>query len=321
MEKIGLPKISEEKIAKNQSVFTIEPLFPGYGPTIGNSLRRILLSSITGAAATSFRIEGISHEFTSVEHVKEDVIEIMMNLKNVKFLSYSDEPVVIEVSKRGPGTVVAGDFKPNSNIEIANPDQIICNLDNKADFNMEVVIEKDRGFRPVNVGTGEKKEIGQIGIDAAFSPIDRIKMAVEDTRVGQMTNFDKLVIDITTNGTVDPNYAMKEAAKILVDHFTAIISDETFNPVLTETYAKEEEEVAEAGELEGEFEETDASGEGVDSKTKIEEACFSPRTTNALLNAGVKTIAGLKRLSPLKLEEIKGLGKKGIEEIKEVTGE
>ncbi len=316
MEKIGLPKISEEKIAENHSIFSIEPLFPGYGPTIGNSLRRALLSSITGAAATSFKIEGINHEFSAVEHIKEDVIEIIMNVKSVKFKSFSDEPVILELSKRGPGEVKASDFKANSNIEIANPDQLIATLDNKADFNLEVIVEKDRGFRPVTVGTGEKKEIGQIGIDAAFTPIERVKITIEDTRVGQMTNFDKLVVDIETNGTVEPSYAIKEAGKILVDHYNAIISDETFNPSLTESFQKEEAPV----EAEGEEEEVIDGEDGVDGKTKIEEAGFSPRTTNALLNAGIKTIAGLRRLSALKLEEIKGLGKKGIEEIKEVIG-
>lgn len=312
MEKIGLPKITEEKIDSNRSKFTIEPLYPGYGPTIGNTLRRVLLSSITGAAATSFKVDGINHEFTSIPHVKEDMIELMMNLKSVSFKSFSDDPVVIELIKKGPGAATASDFKPNSNIEIINPEQHILSLDNKADIRIEVVIEKDRGFRTANVATGEKREIGQICVDASFSPVVRVGMEISDIRVGQMTNFDKLTLDILTNGTVNPSFALKEASRVLVDHYNAIISDENFEADLTEKYKKIEPEIVIKEEMEASEEEV-----MLDPKTKIEEANFSQRTTNALLNAGVKTIAGLKKMSDLKLEEIKGLGKKGIDEIKE----
>jgi DNA-directed RNA polymerase subunit alpha len=314
MEKIGLPKISEEKIDKNHSKFVIEPLYPGYGPTVGNSLRRVLLSSIMGAAATSFKVDGVNHEFSSVEHVKEDMVELMMNIKKVNFKSYSNEPVILELSKKGPGEVKAGDFKSNSNIEIFNPEQHIASLDNKANFRMEIIVEQDRGFRPASVATGEKKEIGQIAIDASFSPIDRVSFFVEDTRVGQMTNFDKLIVDIITTGTVTPEFALKEASKVLVDHFTSIMNDQSFDLEVTEPYEKEAENIAPESE---EIIDEEVSAVNLEGKMKIEEAGFSPRTTNALINSGIKTIAGLKRLSPLKIEEIKGLGKKGIDEIKE----
>ena len=314
MEKIGLPKITEEKINDRQSKFVIEPLYPGYGPTIGNSLRRVLLSSITGAAATSFKVDGVDHEFSSIPHVKEDVIELIMNLKSVNFKSHSDEPVVMELSKKGPGAVTAGDFKPNSNVEISNPDQHLLMLDNKANLRMEVVVEKDRGFRAVNTAGEEKKEIGQIAVDASFSPVERVGLEISDTRVGQITNFDKLVLDVTTNGTVEPSYAIKEASRVLVDHYNSIMADENFNLELTEKFAPEVVETPE--EISEELETSDEEIV-VEGKTKIEDANFSQRTANALLNAGIKTVAGLKRLSPLKLEEIKGLGKKGIDEIKE----
>ena len=314
MEKIGLPKIKEERISDNQSKFVIEPLYPGYGPTIGNSLRRVLLSSITGAAATSFKVDGVTHEFSSIPHVKEDVVELIMNLKCVNFKSHNDEPVVLELIKKGPGEVKASDFKPNSNVEIANPEQHLLFLDTKADFRMEVIVEKDRGFRPVNTASDDKKEIGQIAVDASFSPVDRVGLEISDIRVGQMTNFDKLVLDITTNGTVEPSYALKEASKVLVDHHNAIMADENFDLEVTEKYVAEEVETPEEVSEEMESTEEEMTLEG---KTKIEEANFSQRTTNALLNAGIKTVAGLKRLSLLKLEEVKGLGKKGIDEIKE----
>jgi DNA-directed RNA polymerase subunit alpha len=312
MEKIGLPKITEEKIVENCSKFTIEPLFPGYGPTIGNALRRVLLSSITGSAATSFKIDGINHEFSSIPHVKEDMIELMMNLKSIKFKSHVDEPVIIELSKKGPGDVTAADFKPNSNVDISNPTQHLMSLDNKADIRMEVTIEKDRGFRAANVATGEKKEIGQIAVDASFSPVERVSMEITDTRVGQITNYDKILLEVTTDCTILPKDALKEASSLLVDHYSAIIADDTFHPDLTEVKADKVEE------LEPEFGLESGSDDEFDGKTKIEDANFSPRTANALVNAGIKTMAGLKRLSALKLEEIKGLGKKGIDEINEV---
>jgi len=308
MEKISLPKILEEKISDSHSKFVIEPLFPGYGTTIGNSLRRVLLSSITGAAATSFKIEGASHEFTTIPHAKEDMIEVMMNLKSIHFRSFSDEPVVLELSKKGPADVTAKDIKANSNIEIINPDAHIITLDKNADLYMEITVEKGRGFRAVNVGNGDKNEIGRIAIDTLFSPVERVSLNVEDTRVGQMTNFDKLTVEIFTNNTITPSDALKEASNVLVEHYNAIIAGEVEEIANAEDSSDDEEEGSEI------------DNSAVDNKTKIEEMDFSPRTTNALINSGIKTVGGLKRLSDLKLEEIKGLGKKGIEEIKIALG-
>lgn len=310
MEKIELPKIHEEKIDKFHSVFTIEPLYPGYGTTVGNALRRVMLSSITGAAATSFKIEGVTHEFTAIPHAKEDVIELMMNLKSISFRSFSDEPVILELSKKGPGTITAKDFKPNSKVEIINPDAHIITLDKGADFYIEVTVEKGRGFQPVSVGEGEKGEIGRIGIDALFSPVERVSMKIEDTRVGQMTNYNKLTLEVITNGTIEPKDAIIEASSVLVDHYRAIMFE---TPAESESDQDEESpEADEAESLQGE------SSEGFDSKTKIEDLGLSARTVNALVNSGIKTLGGLKRLTALKLEEIKGLGKKGIDEINEI---
>jgi DNA-directed RNA polymerase subunit alpha len=311
MEKINLPNVTEEKIDQNRSKITIEPLHPGYGSTVGNALRRVLLSSITGAAATSLKVDGVSHEFTSIAHAKEDVIELMMNLKGIAIKSFSDEPVVLELSKKGPAEVTAKDFKANSKVEIANPDLHIITLDKNADFYMEITVEKDRGFRAVNVGTGDKNEIGRIGIDAFFSPVLRVAMSVENTRVGQMTNYDKLILEVTTNGTIEPLDAVKEASSVLVDHYQAIIIGGPVEILPEEIISEVSEDTSEESVLE--------KGE-VDGKTKVEDLNLSSRTTNALLNSGIKTFGGLKRLTPLKVEEIKGLGKKGIEEIKAILG-
>ena len=308
MEKINLPGIAEEKVGDFHSKFVIEPLFPGYGTTIGNSLRRILLSSITSAAATKFKIDGASHEFTTIPHVKEDVLEIMMNLKSIFFRSFSDEPLTLELSKKGPAEVTASDIKSNSNVEIINPEAHIVTLDRGADFNLEIIIEKGRGFRSVNIGSGERSEIGWIAIDTLFSPVERVSVHVEDTRIGQMTNYDKLTLEIITNGTITAADALKEASTVLVEHYNAIISGGPENPVES---AAEENFV-----LTDELTEDDNTDSQINNKTKIEELNFSPRTTNALINSGIKTVGGLRRLSDLKLEEVKGLGKKGIEEIK-----
>lgn len=309
MEKINLPNIIEEKISDSQSKFVVEPLFPGYGTTIGNSLRRVLLSSITGAAVTSFKIEGISHEFSAVPGVKEDVIEVMMNLKSINFRSFSEEPVVLILAKKGAGEIKAADIKANSNIEILNPEQHIATLDQKADLAMEITVEIGRGFRPVG-NHEERNEIGIIATDALFSPVERVSVSVEDTRVGQMTNYDKLTLEIVTNGTITPYDALKEASSVLVDHYGAII---TGNVTEKEVSAEDAKMI----ESEPESEQSDGV---VDSKTKTENLGLSPRTTNALVNAGIKTLGGLKRLSDLKIEEIKGLGKKGVDEIKEFLG-
>jgi DNA-directed RNA polymerase subunit alpha len=313
MEKISLPEIKEEKIGTNRSKFVINPLFPGYGATLGNALRRVLLSSIPGSAITSFKIEGAPHEFTAIPHVKEDLLEIMLNLKGIKVKSESDEPVTLMISKKGPGMVTAGDFSKNSSVEIITPEVHIATLDKGAVFEMEVVVEKDRGFRSTDDAADKGKEIGRIDIDASFTPITRVRMDIENTRVGQMTNFDKLLLDVESDGSITPYDALISASNILIDHYKAFAFNQEISNQLTEMpqaeVAPEEEMDLSDAEMIGES--------GVDPKTKIEDANFSQRTTNALVNAGIKTIAGLKRLSDLKLSEIKGLGQKGIDEVKE----
>ena len=317
MEKIILPKIKEEVIGNTASKFVIEPLFPGYGATIGNALRRVLLSSVPGASITSFKIEGISHEFSAVPHVKEDMIEIMLNLKNLKIKSNSKEPVVIKIAKKGPGEVTAADFSKNSNIEIIDPKSHIADLDNKAKFELEITVEFDRGFRSSDEAVSDNKEIGQIIVDAAFSPVERVMINVENTRVGRMTNYDKITLEVHMNGSMPAKDAMIDASNILIDHFKEISFQTESADKLTSSSVSDGDSdnlslSANSDNLRGES--------NLDPKLKISEAGFLPRTTNALTTAGVKTIAGLKRLSDLKLAEIKGLGQKGIVEIKEKIG-
>jgi DNA-directed RNA polymerase subunit alpha len=182
---------------------------------------------------------------------------------------------------------------------------------------MEVTVEKDRGFRQIRTAGDVKNEIGHISVDANFSPVERVSLKIEDTRIGQTTNFDKVILEIITNGTVEPTYALKEASRILVDHYNSFINDASFDIDVTQSFQTEEPEVA----VEDEIDESGiAADSSIDGKIKIEDLNLSPRTTNALLNSGVKTFGGLKRLSALKLEEVKGLGKKGIEEINSILG-
>ncbi|OPZ22590.1 MAG: DNA-directed RNA polymerase subunit alpha [bacterium ADurb.BinA186] len=222
---------------------------------------------------------------------------------------------MLVISKKGPGDVKASDFNKNGAVEIINPEAHIATLDKGAQFEMEVTVEKDRGFRSTEMVTDKGKEIGRIDIDAAFSPISRVKIDIENTRVGQMTNFDKLLLEVESDGSILPYDALIAASNILIDHYKAFAFNEETPNELTQMPEKEvpmmDEEVADEV-LEGD--------EEIDPKTKIEDAKFSPRTTNALTNVGVKTVAGLKRLSDLKLSEIKGLGQKGIDEIKERLG-
>jgi len=310
MEKITLPNITEEKIDENSSRFVIEPLYPGYGPTLGNAMRRVLLSSLPGTAITSFKIEGVGHEFTSIPHVNEDVIELMINLKSVKLRSHSKEPVTLTLSKKGPGVITAGDFAKNSLVDVVDPTEHIATLDNKAKIELEVTVEHNRGFRSSDTQIDVKPEVGRVTVDASFSPIERVKMDIENTRVGKMTNYDKLILEIYSNGSITAHEAVVEAGNVLVDHFNSFAFHEKPDEKLTEEKKEETEEKAK--------DEVAIDEPTIDPKTKIEDTTLSQRTSNALLNAGIKTVAGLSRLSDLKLSEVKGLGAKGVTEIKDL---
>ncbi|MCX6810875.1 MAG: DNA-directed RNA polymerase subunit alpha [Candidatus Berkelbacteria bacterium] len=303
-----IPKIKESVVDETKSVFIIEPLLPGYGATMGNALRRVLLSSLPGTAISSIKIDGVAHEFSAIPHVKEDMIEIIMNLRKINFKSFSEEPVTISLQGKGPKVISAKDFKLTSDVEILNSDQYIATLDKSANFDMELVLEVGRGFRPTEDREVEKGDIGRISIDSVFSPVKLINFKTESTRVGQMTNFDKIELEITTNGAISPRDALTQAGKILVQHFNYIAEGKPYTS---------EEEVVEESEAVGEKTNL-VSLEDVDPKTKVADLNLSTRTVNALVNSGIKTVAGLKRLSDLKLSEVKGLGKKGFDEVKEL---
>ena len=286
------------------STFAIEPLHPGYGMTLGNSLRRVLLSSISGAAVTGFRIDGVSHEFSTIAGIKEDVVAIMRNLKGIRFKVFSNEPQTLKISKKGKSKVTAKDIRLNADVEVVNPDHLICTIDDaKATFNAEIMVEAGRGYRVLDEQGSTKKATDLILMDALFSPVLRVRYKVENTRVGQMTDLDKLLITINTDGTITPREAFEEAAAILVNQYTALAGQTR----------------VEAGSiLPEEISEVSAEGEEpAELMTTIEDLNLSARTTNALINNDIHTIKDLISLSEAELRDLKGFGNKALEEVKE----
>lgn len=210
-----------EKV-ENKGVFIIEPLSPGYGVTIGNSLRRILLSSLPGSAVTAVKIDGVTHQFSTISGVQEDVVTIILNLKSLRFNFNSEEPVTLKLSVKGPKQVTASDFSPNPACEIVNKDLFITTISKSAKLEMEITVDKGRGYIPVERRKDEKLPIGTIAIDSIFTPVKKVHYEVENTRVGGMVNFDKLTLEVTTDGSIDPEEALKIASKILVEHFSLV---------------------------------------------------------------------------------------------------
>ncbi len=221
---IHLPsQIQSNPEGDNRAVFTISPCYPGYGTTLGNALRRVLLSSLPGAAITAVRIKGADHEFSTIEHVKEDVVEILLNLKQVRIKMHTDEQVELTLKVSGKKKITAKDFEKNSDVEIVSLDSHIATVtDDKKDFEMTVVVETGRGYVPVEAREHEKMEIGYMAIDAVYTPVRNVNFKTEHVRVEQMTNYDKLMLDITTDGSMSPDEAVEQASQLLVEHFALI---------------------------------------------------------------------------------------------------
>lgn len=302
--------VKTEDHGDNQATFTIEPLHSGYGMTLGNSLRRVLLSSIAGAAVTAFKVDGASHEFTTLPGVKEDIVEIILNLKGVRFRIFSDEPQTIKLSKKGAGPVTAKDIQVNADVEIVNKKHAIAHIDSASgSINMDIVVEKGRGYRAVEESNTKKVISDMIAIDSIFSPVLRVRYKVENTRVGQMTDLDKLLITVETDGTINPRDAFEEAAAILVNQYTSLAGQTT----------------VEQGAPLGTVEEAAAAPGSADDApalmTSIEDLNLSARTTNALVNNDIHTLKDLFALSDIELRELKGFGSKALDEVKEKMAE
>jgi len=224
MEKLLLPsKISFEEAGPSKGILTVEPCYFGYGTTLGNALRRVLLSSLPGAAVTAAKIKGVDQEFSAITNVKEDALCICLNLKNLRMKVFSDEPVKLVLKAKGQKVVTAADFEKNSDVEIINTDLEIATLtDKKAELEMEVTVSQGRGYIPTEERDKEDVEIGTILVDAVFTPVQKVGYQVVPTRVGDITNYDKLMMDIETDGTVTPEEAVKQAANILIEHFSLL---------------------------------------------------------------------------------------------------
>jgi DNA-directed RNA polymerase subunit alpha len=293
---------SIDETSPTNATFVIEPLHPGYGNTLGNSLRRVLLSSIRGGAIVAFRIEGASHEFTTVKGVKEDVVDIMLNLKQVRLNVFTDEPVELRLEKKGAGAITAGDIKTTADVEIVNPDQIIATIDDpKKSVLFDLVIESGRGYRTIEESSVSRVHSYMIALDAVFSPVLRVRFKVDSTRVGQETNLDKLAVTIETDGSITPREAFEEASAILVNQYTALAGSTT----------------VEAAPALGQ----DLSDESNELNTPIEELNLTARTANALINNEIRTVHDLVTLSEQDLRELKGFGSKALDEVKDKLAE
>lgn len=301
----GVVNVDEHGL--NSATFTVEPLHTGYGMTLGNSLRRVLLSSIAGAAVTAFKVEGATHEFTTLPGVKEDVVDIMLNLKGVRFRVFGGETQTLRITKKGKGSVTAKDIQVNADVEIVNPDHVIATVDDdKANFVMDLVVETGRGYRTIEEGAARKAS-DMIAVDAIFTPVLRVRYKVENTRVGQMTNLDKLIITVDTDGSITPRDAFEEAAAILVNQYTALAGQTRVEST--------------AHVIGDENDSADGSDEPAELMTSIEDLNLSARTTNALINNDIHTLKDLFSLSDGELRELKGFGSKALEEVKEKLAE
>ena len=295
-----------KELSKTSAEFVIKPLYPGYGNTLGNSLRRVLLSSVKGAAITAFSIEGTTHEFTAIPGVREDVVDIILNLKNIRFKMHTDAPVELTLEmkgdkqseKDGDKRVVAGDIKLPSEVEIANPNQTICHIDDpKYVLKMHFVVEAGRGYLTIDQSSDTRLHSDMIAVDAVFTPVLRVRYKVENTRVGQDTNLQQLTLTVDTDGTITPKEAFEEAAAILVNQYKALAG------------STEVESIPAPG--------SNADDDDAGLMLPIEELELSARTANALINNDIKTIRDLVTLSENDLKDLKGFGQKALDEVKE----
>lgn len=305
------PRIVEEN--QDKGVYEIDGLYPGYGHTLGNSLRRILLSSLPGAAVTKVKIEGVSHEFSTIPGVKEDVIAILLNIKKLRFKMTTDEPQTVKLKIKGAKIVKAKDLDLPGQAEVVNSDQTIATLtDKSAVLEMEMTVERGLGYVTRDVLQKEKAQVGEMVLDAVFTPIRRVNYEVENMRVGDRTDFNRLRLTIQTDDTIAPRHALEEAIRIMINQLKAIVGfKETEEEVVQKEVAPEEAEVKE--------EEGESVGEDK-NKVRIEDLDLSERITKALSEASIRTVGGLARRSSGDLLKLEGVGEKALTEIKRALG-
>lgn len=304
MLEIEKPRIeAAEGGEENYGRFVIEPLERGYGITLGNSLRRILLSSLPGAAVTAIRIDGVLHEFSTIPGVVEDTTDIVLNVKELLLKMHVDEPVTLRLEAEGEGPVTAADIEHSADVEILNPELHIATLDKGARLSMEMTVEKGRGWVPAERNKKEDQPIGVIAVDSIFSPVKKVNYEVKDTRVGQVTDYDQLILEVWTDGSIQPDEAVSVAAKILIEHLRLFVN-------LTEA----------ADDIEVLVKKDEEPKDRALSMT-IEELDLSVRSYNCLKRAGINTVEELTKRTEADMLKVRNLGKKSLQEVKEKLAE
>lgn len=302
MKPIYLPEkveISDE--SENSAVFSIHPYFPGYGPTVGNALRRVLLSSLPGAAITHVKVDDVDHEFSTLPGVKEDLLTIILNLKKVRLKSSSAEPVEIVLTGEGEGKLTASDFKTTPDVTVVSPKAHIATLtDKNAKITLRAIVEQGRGYVPSETRDREQRDIGTIAIDAIFTPVERVSYRIENVRVGQDTNYHKLVLTIVTDGSIKPIDALKQASSILTDHFQELTGD--FEEKLTADRPVEVPAMS-------------LTTEPTEPENTLSLLQLPSRVHNALERVGITTVEQVMELSDEQIQDIPGLGQKAVEDI------
>jgi DNA-directed RNA polymerase subunit alpha len=297
-----VPRISHEESDENRGIFVIEPLDRGFGYTFGNSLRRVLLSSLEGAAVTAVKIEGVAHEFTTLPGVREDVTDIILNLKNLICRLHGESPEIeVHISKKGPGVVTAADIEGPADLELLNPELEIANLADKGKLEVTLTVGRGRGYVPAELNRGPETTIGVIPIDSIFSPVRRVAYDVEAARVGQRTDYDKLRLDVTTDGSLEPREAIAQAADILISQLMIFTDASKFEGI---------------GEAAAEAAAEQATSHGMEN-FPIEELELGVRSYNCLKRVGIETIGDLTSKTEAELAAIPNFGRKSIEEVRE----
>jgi len=313
-EEIGLPTFSVTPVKKgddSHSVFTISPLPPGYAMTLGNGLRRVLLSSLPGAAVTSVRVSGVQHEYSTLKGVRESIMDIGLNLKNLRLRKHSKDPEVITLEVKGPGAITAKDLKVSSDIEVLNPELEILTLEKGASIDMQITVEKGVGYVAASERNKKQNEPGLIYVDAVYSPVVKVRFEVGTARVGQRTDLEKLTLDVETNGSLTAEEAVQFASQLLQSYFGYFGSEKKVEPDF----------VADFSRVSATTMDDSTHAPVKESYTPIEILNFSPRTLNALINAGVGSIEQLTKCTEATLSNFRGFGAKALEEVKKTLGD
>ncbi len=308
---IGIPKIKTERISENHMIFTVSPLPPGYGTTVGNSFRRVMLSSLPGAAVTGVKIDGISHEYSTLKGVKDSILDITLNLKLLNLKKSNTQPSTLTLNANKEGVVSAKDIKCPSEVEILNPDLYITTLEKGSKLSMEIRVEKGVGYSPAALRQKEDNDPGIIILDGVFSPIKKVRYEVEAARVGQMTNLDKLVMEIMTDGSITPENAVRFSSNILQSYFNLFNQE---NIMVEEPFMSDFKKIAEKEQAE------EKNKPSQEAYTPIEILGLSPRTLNALINGGIGSVEQLAKCTESKLSNLRGFGKKALTEVQNALG-